>query len=76
MPQVEETTKTAEVLLGDLSGFRNFRKDAAELSEELRNWRQDTFDEWSRDVQAQMEEENNTISYVMITLNIMNTSTS
>ena len=50
--------KTAEDLLGDLSGFRNFRKDASDLLEELVNWRQDTFDEWSRDIQAQIDDPN------------------
>lgn len=59
--KVEEMLKTAEALLGDLSGFRSFRKDASDLLDELVNWRQDTFDEWSRDVQAQMEDERNTI---------------
>ncbi len=48
--------KSAEDLVGDLGGFRKFRKDASELLEELRNWRQDQFDEWSRDIQSQMED--------------------
>ena len=59
--RVEETMKTAEALLGDLPGFKSFRKDAAELLEELSTWRQETFDEWSRDVQGLMEDQNNAI---------------
>jgi hypothetical protein len=50
--------------LGDLPGFKGFRKDANDLLEELSNWRQDTFDEWSRDVQSQMEDQNNAIWYI------------
>ncbi len=60
--QVEETLKTAGVLLGDLNGFRNLRKDATDLQDELRNWRQDQFDEWSRDVQAQIDDSSQPLS--------------
>lgn len=48
--QTEETIKTAETLLGDLSGFSKFRKDAQELLDELRQWRQEQFDDWTRDI--------------------------
>ncbi|OWF37256.1 Cytoplasmic dynein 2 heavy chain 1 [Mizuhopecten yessoensis] len=48
--QVEETIKTAETLLGDLSGFKKFRKDAQELQDELLNWRTETYDDWTRDM--------------------------
>ena len=53
---MEETLKTTEALLGDLSGFRKLQKEATELLEELRAWRQDQFTEWSSDIQAQIED--------------------
>ena len=54
--QVGETLKTANELLGDLSGFRAFRKEAEDLREEFRNWRQEQFDSWSRDAQEQIDD--------------------
>lgn len=54
--KVEETTSVAEALLGDLNGFKNFRREAYDLLEELRVWRRDQFDEWSRDIQALIED--------------------
>lgn len=48
--QTEETIKTAETLLGDLSGFSKFRKEAQDLLDELRQWRQEQFDDWTRDI--------------------------
>ena len=54
--QLKENIKTAESLLGDLSGFRNFKREAAELQEEMLSWVQDTFDEWSRDIQSNIED--------------------
>ena len=54
--QISETMKTATELLSDLSGFRNFRKEAESLKEEFQNWRQEQFDDWSRDVQEQIDD--------------------
>lgn len=48
--QTEETIKTAETLLGDLSGFSKFRTEAQNLLDELRQWRQEQFDDWTRDI--------------------------
>ena len=62
--QVEETGRIAEELLGELSGFRNLRRDAADLQEELHTWRQDQFDEWSRDIQAQIDDPDAHLRYV------------
>ena len=47
---------TAEALLGDLTGFRNLRRDAMDMKEELQNWRREQFDEWSRDMQSQIKD--------------------
>ncbi|XP_077984893.1 cytoplasmic dynein 2 heavy chain 1-like [Glandiceps talaboti] len=54
--KVEETSKTAQALLGDLSGFKRFNRDAAELLDELQQWRRDQFDNWSRDMQASIDD--------------------
>ena len=54
--QIKENIKTAESLLGDLSGFRNFRREAVELQEEMMTWVQDTFDDWSREMQSKIED--------------------
>lgn len=57
--QVEETSIIAEALLGDLSRFSTFKRDLFDLLEELQNWRQDQFDEWARDMQAQIDDASN-----------------
>ncbi|KAK3100036.1 hypothetical protein FSP39_013759 [Pinctada imbricata] len=48
--RTQETIKIAESLLGDLSGFTKFRKDAQEFMDELVSWRTEQFDDWSRDM--------------------------
>ena len=53
---MSDTLKTAEELLGDLSGFSRFRKEATDVQEELQNWRQDQFDDWTRDIQSQIDD--------------------
>lgn len=50
--KVDDATKIAEALLSDLSGFRNFRRTADELLEQLRVYEQEQFDDWSRDIQS------------------------
>ena len=54
--KVEEKSSTAEALLGDLAGFKSFRRDAMDLLEELQNWRRDQFDDWSREMVSQIED--------------------
>ena len=51
-----ETCLIADALLGDLDGYQKFAKDMTDLKEELQNWRRDQFDEWSREVQALIED--------------------
>ena len=65
LSQIEETLKVAEALLGDLSGFRNLRRDATELAEELQTWRQEQFDEWARDMQEQIDDPNQQLRYLI-----------
>ena len=68
LSQIEETLKVAEALLGDLSGFRNLRRDATELAEELQTWRQEQFDEWARDMQEQIDDPNQQLRYLIFSL--------
>ncbi|KAH3831149.1 hypothetical protein DPMN_104411, partial [Dreissena polymorpha] len=60
--KVEENLKTSESLLSDLSGFQKFRKEATELRDEMVNWRQETFDEWCREVQALIDDHKKPLS--------------
>ncbi|XP_074649972.1 cytoplasmic dynein 2 heavy chain 1-like [Tubulanus polymorphus] len=57
--KVNETSKTAESMLGDLSGFRNFQHDVKDLKDELQTWRRDQFDDWSRDIIQQIDDPHN-----------------
>ncbi|KAJ6633478.1 hypothetical protein lerEdw1_014502, partial [Lerista edwardsae] len=50
--KVDDAVKIAEALLSDLSGFRNFRRTADELLEQLKVYEQEQFDDWSRDIQS------------------------
>lgn len=51
--------KTAETLLGDLAGYKKFYKDGHDLLEELRTWRNESFDDWSRDILDQINDTRN-----------------
>jgi len=62
--QLEETMKTAETLLGDLAGYKKFYKDGHELLEELRTWRNESFDDWSRDMLDQINDSKNPLRYL------------
>ncbi|XP_073518216.1 cytoplasmic dynein 2 heavy chain 1 isoform X2 [Phyllobates terribilis] len=50
--KVEDSMKIAETLLSDLSGFQAFRKDAGEHLEQFREYEQEQFSEWSREIQS------------------------
>jgi dynein heavy chain 2 len=56
--------KTAETLLGDLAGYKKFYKDGHELLEELRTWRNESFDDWSRDMLDQINDTKNPLRYL------------
>ncbi|XP_071126281.1 cytoplasmic dynein 2 heavy chain 1-like isoform X2 [Mytilus edulis] len=60
--RLEETMKTAETLLGDLAGYKKFYKDGHDLLEELRTWRNESFDDWSRDILDQINDTRNPLS--------------
>ncbi|XP_022103094.1 cytoplasmic dynein 2 heavy chain 1-like isoform X1 [Acanthaster planci] len=63
--KVEETSSVAEALLKDLSGFSRFRRSAGDLVDELRNWRQEQFDNWSREMLAAIEDPKKPLSLQM-----------
>ncbi|XP_071483964.1 LOW QUALITY PROTEIN: cytoplasmic dynein 2 heavy chain 1-like [Diadema antillarum] len=63
--KVEQTSQVADTLLNDLSGFGRFRRDAGDLLDELRNWRQDQFDTWSSEMQAAIDDPNKPLSLQM-----------
>ncbi|XP_077154626.1 cytoplasmic dynein 2 heavy chain 1 isoform X5 [Ranitomeya variabilis] len=50
--KVEDSVKIAETLLSDLSGFQAFRKDAGEHLEQFKEYEQEQFSEWSREIQS------------------------
>ncbi|XP_073414467.1 cytoplasmic dynein 2 heavy chain 1 isoform X2 [Dendrobates tinctorius] len=50
--KVEDSVKIAETLLSDLSGFQAFQKDAGEHLEQFREYEQEQFSEWSREIQS------------------------
>ncbi len=56
--QIKQNILTAESFLGDLTGFRNYRREATELKEQMLTWVQDTFDDWSREMQSMIDDPN------------------
>ena len=59
---------TAESLLGDLGGFASFKHDASELKEELKEYQQDQFDGWSRDMLSAIDDPLQSIRYYIVCL--------
>lgn len=56
--QVDDIMKICDGLLSDLSGYKSVHQQAMELVEELHNWNQDAFSEWSREMTAQIDDKN------------------
>ncbi|XP_041438616.1 cytoplasmic dynein 2 heavy chain 1 isoform X2 [Xenopus laevis] len=50
--KVEDSVKTADALLSDLSGFPSFRKSANDLLDQLKVYEQEQFDDWLREINA------------------------
>ncbi|XP_071990308.1 cytoplasmic dynein 2 heavy chain 1 isoform X1 [Engystomops pustulosus] len=50
--KVEDSVKIAEALLQDLSGYQTFHKDSGEQLEQFREYEQEQFSEWSREIQS------------------------
>lgn len=64
--QVNETLKTAETLLGDLSGFSSFKKQASELYDELKSYQKEQFDSWSHEMQSSIDDPNGSLRYLYL----------
>ena len=63
--KVRDTLSTAETLLGKLSGFETFQREALEVKEELRNYQREQFDGWSRDTLASINRSTESLRYVL-----------
>ena len=54
--QVKETLSTAESLLGDLAGFKGFKREASELIEELGSYCKDQFENWVSEMMTAIDD--------------------
>ena len=61
---------TAEVLLGDLDGFKKFRKEITELLEELQGYRNDLFDNWSHSMISALGDPKQSLRLVLLPNNL------
>ena len=48
--KVEDSVRISEALLSDLSAFRSFMRFCDDLSEVLRAYEQEQFEDWSREI--------------------------
>lgn len=67
--QVSDVVQKAESLFVDLSGsageqWKRVRTDASALLDEIKAFRGDLFDDWSREMQARIDDPHNSISCV------------
>lgn len=69
LSQIKDTLNLAQSVLGDLSGFQKFEQNAHDLHTELEGWRKDQFDDWCRDLQAQINDTSNPLRYLGQTTN-------
>ncbi|XP_066286377.1 cytoplasmic dynein 2 heavy chain 1-like isoform X1 [Branchiostoma lanceolatum] len=60
--KVAETLNVAEALLGDLSGFRPYQRQAAEVQEEMQTYCREQFDGWAQDTQSALEDPHQPLS--------------
>ena len=63
--QVEMMMKLGRDLLSDLHKYKDFQRDASDLIDELRSWQSEAFADWSRDVQAQIDDPNTPLRYTI-----------
>ncbi|XP_068004360.1 cytoplasmic dynein 2 heavy chain 1 [Melanerpes formicivorus] len=52
--KVDDAIKLAEALLSDLAGFQTFHRSADSFLEQLKAYEQEQFDDWSRNIQAEL----------------------
>ena len=62
--QVKETLSTAESLLGDLPGFRAFKREAADLLEELETYCRDQVETWIAEMITAIDDPKQPLRYV------------
>lgn len=60
---MKETLSTAESLLGDLSGFKGFKREATELSEELGSYCKDQFESWVSEMMTAIDDPKQPLRY-------------
>ena len=53
--------RTAEVMLDDLEQFTEMKKPAEELIDEMKMFKKDQFDNWSREMLRAIDDPNNPI---------------
>ena len=63
MFQVKETLNTAESLLGDLSGFKGFKREASDLAEELQSYCKDQFESWVSEMMTAIDDPKQPLRY-------------
>jgi len=60
---------TAESLLGDLSGFKGFKREATELAEELQSYCKDQFESWVTEMMTAVDDPKQPLRYNAIKMN-------
>ena len=63
---MKETLNTAGSLLGDLSGFKGFKREATELAEELQSYCKDQFESWVSEMMTAIDDPKRPIRYCKI----------
>ncbi|NXI65822.1 DYHC2 protein, partial [Anseranas semipalmata] len=52
--KVDDAIKLAEALLSDLSGFQTFHRSGDSVLDQLKVYKQEQFDDWSRNIQSEL----------------------
>lgn len=60
---MKETLNTGESLLGDLSGFKGFKREASELAEELQSYCKDQFESWVSEMMTAINDPKQPLRY-------------
>lgn len=61
--KVRDTLSTAETLLGNLSGFEPFQREASEVREELKDYQREQFDSWSKEILSAITRTTDSLRY-------------
>lgn len=68
--KVKDTLATAETLLGGLSGFAGFQREANEFKDELKEYQKNQFDAWSRDILTSISHPTEPLRYSGVTKSV------